>query len=87
MNHSISSQVAQAGSKYEHRRASTLLRNIRNIRICMGKNPIFSVTYENRRISISIGFFPIQILIFLMLRNNADARRCSYFELGLPVIS
>ena len=20
-----------------------------------------------------------------MLRNNADARRCSYFELGLPV--
>ena len=23
-------------SKYEHRRASALLRNIRNIRICMG---------------------------------------------------
>ena len=22
-----------------------------------------------------------------MLRNNADARRCSYFELGLPVIT
>ena len=22
-----------------------------------------------------------------MLRNNADARRCSYFELGLPVRS
>ena len=22
-----------------------------------------------------------------MLRNNADARRCSYFEVGLPVIS
>ena len=21
-----------------------------------------------------------------MLRNNADARRCSYFELGLPLI-
>jgi len=21
-----------------------------------------------------------------MLRNNADARRCSYFELGLPVL-
>ena len=21
-----------------------------------------------------------------MLRNNADVRRCSYFELGLPVI-
>ena len=22
-----------------------------------------------------------------MLRNNADARRCSYFELGLPVMA
>ena len=22
-----------------------------------------------------------------MLRNNADARRCSYFEPGLPVIT
>ena len=53
----------------------------------MRKNPIFSVTYENRRILISVGFFPIQILIFLMLRNNADARRCSYFELGQTVIS
>ena len=21
-----------------------------------------------------------------MLRNNADARRCSYFELGLPAV-
>ena len=27
----------------------------------------------------------MQILIFWMLRNNADAHRCSYFELGLPV--
>ena len=33
-----------------------------------------------------IGFFPIQILIFRMLHNNAYARRCSYFELGLPVV-
>ena len=39
-------------SKYEHRRTSALYRNIRNIRICMGKKPIFSVTYENERISI-----------------------------------
>ena len=39
-------------SKYEHRRASALLRNIRNIRIRMGKTPIVSVTYENERISI-----------------------------------
>ena len=39
-------------SKYEHRRASALLRNIQNIRICKGKKPIVSVTYENERISI-----------------------------------
>ena len=39
-------------SKYDHRRTSVLLRNIRNIRICMGKKPIVSVTYENERISI-----------------------------------
>ena len=39
-------------SKYEHRRASALLRNIQNKRICMGKKPIVSVTYENERISI-----------------------------------
>ena len=39
-------------SKYEHLRASALLRNIQNIRICMGKKPIVSVTYENERISI-----------------------------------
>ena len=34
-----------------------------------------------------IGFFPIQILIFRMLRNNADVRLCSYFEPGLPVVT
>ena len=39
-------------SKYEHWRASALLRNIRNIRICMWKKPTVSVTYENERTSI-----------------------------------
>ena len=39
-------------SKYEHRRTSALLRNIRNTRICMGKKPIVSATYENEKISI-----------------------------------
>ena len=28
----------------------------------------------------------LEILIFWMLRNNADVRRCSYFELGLPLL-
>ena len=39
-------------SKYEHRRKSALLCNVQNIRICMGKKPIVSLTYENERISI-----------------------------------
>ena len=39
-------------SKYEHQRASALLRNIQNVRIWMGKKPIVFVTYENERISI-----------------------------------
>ena len=28
------------------------VRNIRNIRICMGKKPIVTVTYKNQRISM-----------------------------------
>jgi len=43
-------------SKYEHRRASALLRNVRNMRICMGKKPIVSVTYENERVSIKTAY-------------------------------
>ena len=136
---SLGKITGSPSSKYEHRRTSALLRNIRNIRICMGKKkPIVSVTYENERISIKNSlsylkcvlrlscvvqgpiygrfmgfcvnvflsiqrflfllksfhfrriqkrwvFFPIQILLFRMLRNNADVCRCSYFELGLPV--
>ena len=35
--------------KYEHRRASALLRNIQDL---YGKKPIVSVTYENERITI-----------------------------------
>ena len=37
--------------KYEHRRASALLHNIQNIRICIEKKPIVSVTYEYETIS------------------------------------
>ena len=33
----ISSTTGSPSSKYEHRRASALLRNIQNIGICMGK--------------------------------------------------
>ena len=36
----VAAQLAQA-AKYEHRRASALLRNIQNIRIIMGKNLSF----------------------------------------------
>ena len=45
-------RYSSRSSKYKHRQTSALMRNIRNIRICMGKKPIASVTYENERISI-----------------------------------
>ena len=48
----VSIITGSPSSKYGHRRASALLRNIENIRICMGKKPIVSVTYENEMISI-----------------------------------
>ena len=44
--------TSSPSSKYEHRRTSALLRNIQNIRICMGKKTIVSVTYEFESISI-----------------------------------
>ena len=112
-------------SKYEHRQASALLRNIQNIRICMEKKPIVSVTYENERISTknvyikcvlrlscvvhgpiyghSMGFYVNGFLYFVGYRNDRfffpykslyfecyatmQMRRCSYFELGLPVLT
>ena len=48
---SIAGSSRLSRSKYEYRRASELLRNIRNIRIVWGKHFI-SVTYENERIPI-----------------------------------
>ena len=52
------SQVAQARNMSigEHRPSLALLRNIQNIRICMGKKPIVSVIYENERISIKTAY-------------------------------
>ena len=50
--HVFRKTTGNPSSKYEHRRASAFLRNIQNIRICMGKKPTVSVTYENERISI-----------------------------------
>ena len=51
-NKKYNTSTGNASSKYEHRRASALLRHIQNIRICKGKKPIVSVTYEYERISI-----------------------------------
>ena len=49
---SRSQSTGSPSSKYEYRRASALLRNIQNIRICMGEKLTVSVTYKNERISI-----------------------------------
>ena len=57
MKKSTGQTIGSPSSKYKHRRTSTWLHNIRNIRICMEqkkkkKKTIVSVTYENQRISI-----------------------------------
>ena len=54
MKKSTGQTIGGPSSKYKHRRTSTLLHNIRNIRICMKKKKktIVSVTDENQRISI-----------------------------------
>jgi len=59
-------------SKYEHRRASALLRNIQNIRICMGKKPTVSVTYENERISIKNSLPYLKCVLRLLCGPQAD---------------
>ena len=43
-------------SKYEHWRASGLLRNILKYKDLYGKKPIVSLTYENVRISIKTAY-------------------------------
>ena len=55
----VHTQVAQA------RQTSALLRNIRSIRICTGKKPIVSVTYENERISIKNSLLYIKCVLRL----------------------
>ena len=61
-------------SKYEHWRASALLRNLQNIRICMGKKHIVSITYENERISIknSLPYFKKCVLRLPLCGPRAD---------------
>ena len=60
-------------SKYKHRRASTLLHNIRNIRICMEKKtPIVFVTYENQRISTKNSLPYIKCVTSLLCGPWAD---------------
>ena len=58
-------QVAQA-------RTLALLHNIRNIRICMGKKPNVSVTYENERISITNSFPYTKCVLHLLCGPWAD---------------
>ena len=110
-----SQNTGSPSSKYEHRRASALLRNIqkkiriieiktyktatdksahgphrRDVTHILSKVSCFLLkSFHFRRLQKRLVFFPIQILIFWMLHNNADAsyaRRCSYLELGLPVV-
>ena len=49
-------------------------------------NPFIFVGYGNDRFFSLTNPRGVQILIFRMLLNNADVRRCVYFELRLPVV-
>ena len=62
-------------SKYEHRRASALLRNIQNIRICMGKKTFVSETYENERISIKNSLPYLKCVLSCFLLKSFHFRR------------
>ena len=64
--------TGSASSKYEHRRASALFCNIQNIRICMGKKPFVSVTYENERISINNSLPHLKCVLRLSAGPRAD---------------
>ena len=72
------------GSKYEHRRAWALLRNIQNIRICMGKKPIVSVTYENERISIenSLPYLKCVLHLFCVVQGPIYGRFIGFYVNG-----
>ena len=71
---------------------SALLRNIRNIRTCMAKKPIVSVTYENERISIKNSLPQLKCVLRLscVAHGPIYGRFMGFlvkgFELGLPVI-
>ena len=67
-------------SKYEHR----LLRSIRNIRICMGKKPIVSVTYENERISIknSLPYFKCVLRLSCVVHGPICGRFMGFYVNG-----
>ena len=71
-------------SKYEHRRASALLRNIQNIRICMGKKSIVSVTYGNERISMknSLPYFKCVLHLSCVVHGPIYGRFMGFYVNG-----
>ena len=76
MGNRVAIATGSPSSKYEHRRASALLRNIQNITICMGKKPIVSVTYENERISIknSLPYLKCVLLLSCVVHGSIYGR-------------
>ena len=68
-------------SKYEHPRASALLRNIQNVRICMGKKPIVSLTKENGRISIknSLPYLKCVLCLSCVVHGAIDGRFIGFY--------
>ena len=71
-------------SKYEHRRASALLRNIQNIRICMGKKPIVFSLGASPMLDVKLQLFSLQWFRVLGASFSIGASfsrfRCFVFE-------
>ena len=77
---SCSLSTGSPSLKYEHWRTLALLHNIRNMRICMAKNPFIFIGYRNDV------FLPYKSLYFKCYTTMPNVHQSSYFELGLPVL-
>ena len=73
-------------SKFENWRTSALLRNIRNIRICMVKKNIVSATHENERISIKNSLPYVCVTSLLVVHGPIYGRFMGFYVNGFLYI-
>ena len=81
--------IGNPSSKYEHRQTPALLRNIRKIRICLGKKLIVSVTYENERILIknSLPYLKCVLRLSCVVHGPIYGRFMGFYVNGFLFVS